>query len=97
MFDGLQGQAPVPLMRSLLSAMVKPYLVKNPTAVAALDLIRKHDGGPICYDHFAFRTFGVSPIMLSVVIVLMEHGNGAIHGNEWVFIGGITVWTDHVG
>lgn len=54
-----EGQAPVPLMRSLLSAMVKPYLVKNPTAVAALDLIRKYDGGPVCYDHFAFRTFGV--------------------------------------
>jgi len=46
-------------MRSLLSAMVRPYLLKNPTAVAALDLIRKHDGGPVCYDHFAFRTFGV--------------------------------------
>lgn len=73
-------------MRSLLSAMVKPYLVKNPTAVAALDLIRKHDGGPVCYDHFAFRTFGVSPIMLSVVIVLMGHGNGAIHGNEWCLL-----------
>ncbi|KAG0626980.1 hypothetical protein M758_2G165500 [Ceratodon purpureus] len=54
-----EGQPPVPLMRSLLSAMVKPYLMKNPTAVAALDLIRKHDGGPVCYDHFAFRTFGV--------------------------------------
>lgn len=46
-------------MRSLLSAIVRPYLTKNPTAVAALDLIRKHDGGPVCYDHFAFRTFGV--------------------------------------
>lgn len=38
--------------------------MKNPTAVAALDLIRKHDGGPVCYDHFAFRTFGVSLVML---------------------------------
>jgi len=54
-----QAQPSVPLLRSILSAMVKPYLTKNPTAVAALDLIRKHDGGPLCYDHFAFRTFGV--------------------------------------
>ena len=36
--------------------------MKNPTAVAALDLIRNFDGGPVCYDHFAFRTFGVSPL-----------------------------------
>ena len=64
MWDGhcllSQAQSSVPLLRSILSAMVKPYLTKNPTAVAALDLIRKHDGGPLCYDHFAFRTFGVS-------------------------------------
>ena len=59
-FSLSQAQPSVPLLRSILSAMVKPYLMKNPTAVAALDLIRKHDGGPLCYDHFAFRTFGVS-------------------------------------
>lgn len=38
---------------------MKPYLLKNPTAEAALELIRAHDAGRICYDHFAFRTFGV--------------------------------------
>lgn len=38
--------------------MVSPYLQKNPTALAALNLIRAHDSGPVCYDHFAFRTFG---------------------------------------
>jgi hypothetical protein len=52
-------QVPIPLLRGLLSAMVKPYLIKNPTAMTALDLIRTHVGGPLCYDHFAFRTFGV--------------------------------------
>ncbi|KAL3692380.1 hypothetical protein R1sor_006031 [Riccia sorocarpa] len=49
----------VPLMRKLLSGFVKPYLEKNPTAVTALELIRKEDVGPVCFDHFAFRTFGV--------------------------------------
>ena len=46
-------------MRSVISAIVKPYLEKNPTAMAALDIIRKHNKASICYDHFAFRTFGV--------------------------------------
>ncbi|KAL2635250.1 hypothetical protein R1flu_006729 [Riccia fluitans] len=51
--------AEVPLMRKLLAGFVKPYFEKNPTAVTALELIHKEDAGPICYDHFAFRTFGV--------------------------------------
>ncbi|BBN05576.1 hypothetical protein MPTK1_3g14320 [Marchantia polymorpha subsp. ruderalis] len=53
------SQAVIPLLRNLLSGIVKPYLEKNPTAVTALQLIRKEDPGPVCYDHFAFRTFGV--------------------------------------
>jgi hypothetical protein len=44
--------------------MVKPYLIKNPTAMTALDLIRTHVDGPLCYDHFAFRTFGVRIILV---------------------------------
>lgn len=57
----------IPLLRNLLSGIVKPYLEKNPTAVTALQLIRKEDPGPVCYDHFAFRTFGVSlPVRVSV-------------------------------
>ncbi|CAM6118819.1 unnamed protein product [Calypogeia fissa] len=52
------NQDQVPLLRKLLAGAVKPYLKKNPTASAALELIRKQDQGPICYDHFAFRTFG---------------------------------------
>lgn len=53
-------QDEVPLLRKLLAGVVKPYLKNNPTALAALELIRKQDKGPICYDHFAFRTFGVT-------------------------------------
>lgn len=35
------------------------YLNKNPTAKAILELVRSADDDQICYDHFAFRTFGV--------------------------------------
>ncbi|XP_068649841.1 2-oxoadipate dioxygenase/decarboxylase, chloroplastic/amyloplastic [Aristolochia californica] len=45
--------------RSVLSSMEKDYLSRNPTAKAILDLVRVHDGDHICYDHFAFRTFGI--------------------------------------
>ncbi|XP_072964969.1 2-oxoadipate dioxygenase/decarboxylase, chloroplastic/amyloplastic [Typha angustifolia] len=45
--------------RTVLSNMEKVYLSRNPTAKAILDLVRSRDGNNICYDHFAFRTFGV--------------------------------------
>ncbi|MQL70630.1 hypothetical protein Taro_002936, partial [Colocasia esculenta] len=44
--------------RSVISKMEKVYLGKNPTAGAVLDLVRSSDGDNVCYDHFAFRTFG---------------------------------------
>lgn len=39
--------------------MESVYLNRNPTAKAILELVRSVDGYQICYDHFAFRTFGV--------------------------------------
>ncbi|KAL2519443.1 hypothetical protein Adt_15690 [Abeliophyllum distichum] len=36
------------------------YLNRNPTAKAILELVRSIDDDRICYDHFAFRTFGVN-------------------------------------
>ena len=95
MWDGhwflSQVQPTVPLLRSILSAMVKPYLTKNPTAVAALDLIRKHDGGPICYDHFAFRTFGVSqgPSTIHTNTPFSSYAKQEVKG-----FGLITLWTN---
>ncbi|URE15227.1 DUF1338 domain containing protein [Musa troglodytarum] len=44
---------------SAFEGMEKVYLSRNPTAKAILELVRKDDGEHICYDHFAFRTFGV--------------------------------------
>ncbi|OIT20784.1 PREDICTED: uncharacterized protein LOC109219735 [Nicotiana attenuata] len=46
--------------RSVLASMEAVYLNKNPTAKAILELVRSADGDRICYDHFAFRTFGVN-------------------------------------
>ncbi|KAM3304131.1 hypothetical protein P3S67_015163 [Capsicum chacoense] len=46
--------------RSVLASMEAVYLNKNPTAKAILELVHSADGDQICYDHFAFRTFGVN-------------------------------------
>ncbi len=46
--------------RTVISNMEKVYLSRNPTAKTILELVRSYDGDHICYDHFAFRTFGVS-------------------------------------
>ena len=46
--------------RTVISNMEKVYLNRNPTAKTILELIRSYDGDHICYDHLAFRTFGVS-------------------------------------
>lgn len=41
--------------------MERIYLKRNPTAKAILDLVKSvDDADRICYDHLAFRTFGVS-------------------------------------
>jgi hypothetical protein len=45
--------------RTVISNMEKVYLSRNPTAKTILELVRSYDGDHICYDHFAFRTFGV--------------------------------------
>lgn len=47
------------LFRTAVLSMEKVYLGRNPTAKAILDLVLSADGNQVCYDHFAFRTFGV--------------------------------------
>ncbi|KAL3840616.1 hypothetical protein ACJIZ3_025207 [Penstemon smallii] len=46
--------------RNILATMETVYLNRNPTAKAILELVRSVDEDRICYDHFAFRTFGVN-------------------------------------
>ncbi|KAJ0038395.1 hypothetical protein Pint_23157 [Pistacia integerrima] len=46
--------------RSVFANMEKVYLDRNPTAKAVLDHVRSADDNQICYDHIAFRTFGVN-------------------------------------
>ncbi|KAM7487397.1 hypothetical protein LguiB_024881 [Lonicera macranthoides] len=46
--------------RSVLASMEAVYLHRNPTAKAVLELVHSVDHNQICYDHLAFRTFGVN-------------------------------------
>lgn len=46
-------------LRSVLESMEIVYVNRNPTAKAVLDLVRSAREDQICYDHLAFRTFGV--------------------------------------
>lgn len=48
------------------------YLNKNPSAKAILELVRSADADRICYDHFAFRTFGVM-FVLKLPIPLISY------------------------
>lgn len=45
--------------RSVLASMETVYLNRNPTAKAVLELVQSAGDENICYDHIAFRTFGV--------------------------------------
>ncbi|KAF6159942.1 hypothetical protein GIB67_033026 [Kingdonia uniflora] len=45
--------------RSVLESMEKVYLSRNQTADSILKLVKSVDGEGVCYDHIAFRTFGV--------------------------------------
>lgn len=47
-------------MRSVLAKMETVYMDRNPTAKAILELVRSAENDRVCYDHFAFRTFGVN-------------------------------------
>ncbi|KAI6676797.1 hypothetical protein NL676_037593 [Syzygium grande] len=56
--QGLQGAES--FLRKVLENMECVYLNRNPTAKAILELVRSADEDRICYDHLAFRTFGVN-------------------------------------
>ncbi|XP_050905782.1 uncharacterized protein LOC127119569 [Lathyrus oleraceus] len=47
-------------LRDVLESMQEVYLKRNPTAKAVLDLVHSVDNDKLCYDHLAFRTFGVN-------------------------------------
>ncbi|KAI0492134.1 hypothetical protein KFK09_026399 [Dendrobium nobile] len=63
------------LFRVAVRSMEKVYLDRNPTAKAVLDLVLSVDGNQICYDHFAFRTFGVDGYgIVSVAKFFLDFG-----------------------
>lgn len=53
--------------RNSLASMEKSYLSKNLTVSSVLDFVRTYDGGQVCYDHFAFRTFNVDNCGISAL------------------------------
>ena len=57
--------------RSVLASMETVYLNRNPTAKAILELIGSAEDDRICYDHFAFRTFGVFSLLWPLRLVFM--------------------------
>ncbi|XP_031279821.1 uncharacterized protein LOC116138242 [Pistacia vera] len=61
--------------RSVFANMEKVYLDRNPTAKAVLDHVRSADDSQICYDHIAFRTFGVNGYGIdSIASFFLDYG-----------------------
>ncbi|XP_065863067.1 2-oxoadipate dioxygenase/decarboxylase, chloroplastic [Euphorbia lathyris] len=61
--------------RSVLGGMERVYLNRNPTAKAVLEMVQSADGGRVCYDHLAFRTFGVNGHGIdSIASVFLDFG-----------------------
>lgn len=46
--------------RGVLENIQSVYLNRNPTAKAILELVQSLENNSLCYDHLAFRTFGVN-------------------------------------
>ncbi|RWW58859.1 hypothetical protein BHE74_00034233 [Ensete ventricosum] len=59
-------------LRTMISGMENVYLSRNPTSKAILELVRKDDGEHICYDHFAFRTFGVNSTLPYISFLILQ-------------------------
>ncbi|KAF3590018.1 hypothetical protein F2Q69_00026015, partial [Brassica cretica] len=56
---GSSSQVAEPFFRSVLGQMETVYLNRNPTPRSVLELVRSVDDEQLCYDHLAFRTFGI--------------------------------------
>ncbi|KAK3022907.1 hypothetical protein RJ639_046451 [Escallonia herrerae] len=56
----VQDQEGKSFFRSILASMEDVYLSRNRTAKAILELVGSANNDQICYDHLAFRTFGVN-------------------------------------
>ncbi|KDO82768.1 hypothetical protein CISIN_1g016038mg [Citrus sinensis] len=61
--------------RTVLQSMEAVYLNRNPTAKAVLELVQSSGNNQICYDHIAFRTFGVNGHGIdSIASFFMDYG-----------------------
>ncbi|KAL1202045.1 2-oxoadipate dioxygenase/decarboxylase [Cardamine amara subsp. amara] len=56
---GSSSQVTESFFRSVLGQMETVYLNRNRTPKSVLELVRSIDDEQLCYDHLAFRTFGI--------------------------------------
>ncbi|MED6145090.1 hypothetical protein PIB30_021744 [Stylosanthes scabra] len=62
-------------LRGVLESMQSVYLNRNPTAKAILELVHSVENNSLCYDHLAFRTFGVNGYGIdSMASFFMDYG-----------------------
>ncbi|MBA0727528.1 hypothetical protein Golax_000507 [Gossypium laxum] len=70
-----QSQGSESFFRDTLRSMETVYLNRNPTAKSILELVSSVDDEQICYDHLAFRTFGVNGYGInSLASLFLDYG-----------------------
>ncbi|TYI99985.1 hypothetical protein E1A91_A13G056600v1 [Gossypium mustelinum] len=70
-----QSQGSESFFRDTLRSMETVYLNRNPTAKSILKLVSSVDDEQICYDHLAFRTFGVNGYGInSLASLFLDYG-----------------------
>uniref|UniRef100_A0A1J3K2F4 2-oxoadipate dioxygenase/decarboxylase n=1 Tax=Noccaea caerulescens TaxID=107243 RepID=A0A1J3K2F4_NOCCA len=72
---GLSSQVGESFFRSVLGQMETVYLDRNPTPKSVLELVKPVDNEQLCYDHLAFRTFGIGGYGIdSLASFFLDHG-----------------------
>ncbi|KAK7282354.1 hypothetical protein RIF29_11046 [Crotalaria pallida] len=84
--------------RGVLESMQSVYLNRNPTAKAILDLVHSVENNSLCYDHLAFRTFGVNGYGIDSMASFFFFSGLWIHTAEgvevsWQKVGSIVVFS----
>ncbi|KAG8473278.1 hypothetical protein CXB51_035211 [Gossypium anomalum] len=70
-----RSQGSESFFRDTLRSMETVYLNRNPTAKSILELVSSFDDEQICYDHLAFRTFGVNGYGInSLASLFLDYG-----------------------
>ncbi|KAG2267582.1 hypothetical protein Bca52824_062137 [Brassica carinata] len=83
---GSSSQVAEPFFRSVLGQMETVYLNRNPTPRSVLELVRSVDDEQLCYDHLAFRTFGIGGYGIdSLASFFLDYGYTQMDELRWSF------------